>query len=51
MLLLRSLLFVPGNRPQRIRKAAASAADAIVLDLEDAVPQSEKDNAREIIRE
>ena len=33
----RSLLFVPCNRPERFAKAAASGADAIVLDLEDSV--------------
>jgi hypothetical protein len=34
----RSLLYVPGNRPDRFPKAAASGADAVILDLEDAVP-------------
>ena len=33
----RSYLFVPGQRPDRFAKAAASGADAIILDLEDAV--------------
>ncbi|MEZ5657243.1 MAG: CoA ester lyase [Burkholderiaceae bacterium] len=33
----RSWLFVPGNRPERFDKAAATGADAIILDLEDAV--------------
>jgi citrate lyase subunit beta/citryl-CoA lyase len=42
----RTLLFVPGNRPDRFEKAARSGADAIVLDLEDSVPCSEKDVAR-----
>ncbi|HSN20448.1 MAG TPA: CoA ester lyase [Usitatibacter sp.] len=46
----RTLLFVPGNRPDRFGKAAASGADAIVLDLEDAVPPSEKAAAREAVR-
>ena len=32
---LRSLLFVPGDRPDRFAKAAASGADAIIIDLED----------------
>ena len=50
MRLLRSMLFVPGNRSGMIRKAATSSADAIVLDLEDAVPIAEKNAAREIIR-
>lgn len=44
---LRSVLFVPGNRPERIDKAMASEADAIIIDLEDAVPASEKAAARE----
>jgi citrate lyase subunit beta/citryl-CoA lyase len=34
---MRSLLFVPGDRPERFAKAAASGADAVILDLEDAV--------------
>lgn len=42
----RSLLFVPGNRPQRFGKAMASGADAVILDLEDSVPASEKSAAR-----
>lgn len=39
-------LFVPANRPERFAKAAASGADAIILDLEDAVPAHAKDDAR-----
>lgn len=49
-MLPRSYLFVPGNRPERFQKAAQSGADAIILDLEDAVPLAEKANARENIR-
>ena len=45
----RSLLFVPGNRPERFLKAAQSGADAVVLDLEDAVPPAQKDAARDAI--
>ncbi len=45
--LRRSLLFVPGTTPERIAKAAASAADGIVLDLEDAVAPGQKVQARE----
>lgn len=45
----RSLLFVPGQRPERFGKALASAADALVLDLEDAVPPAEKAAARQAI--
>ena len=39
-------LFVPANRPDRIAKAIRSGADAIIVDLEDSVPPSEKDTAR-----
>jgi citrate lyase subunit beta/citryl-CoA lyase len=42
----RSLLFVPGDRPERFAKAAASGADQIVLDLEDAVEPAHKTAAR-----
>mgnify|MGYP000679599557 CR=1 FL=1 len=44
----RCLLFVPGSRPDRFAKALASGADAVCVDLEDAVPPSEKLQAREI---
>jgi len=43
---LRSLLFVPGDRPERFDKAAASGADALILDLEDAVTTAAKPAAR-----
>jgi citrate lyase subunit beta/citryl-CoA lyase len=39
-------LFVPGNRPERYDKALASGADAIIIDLEDAVSPPDKDRAR-----
>jgi len=39
-------LFVPGNRPERFAKAAASGADAVIIDLEDAVAPEEKAAAR-----
>lgn len=39
-------LFVPANRPERFTKAAASGADAVILDLEDAVPPQTKQEAR-----
>ncbi|MCM2252811.1 MAG: CoA ester lyase, partial [Ramlibacter sp.] len=42
-------LFVPGNRPERFDKAAASGADAIILDLEDAVAAEDKPRAREAV--
>ena len=43
----RSLLFVPGNRPERFAKAFASGADAVCVDLEDAVATRDKQFARE----
>lgn len=46
---LRSLLFVPGDRPERFAKAAASGADALILDLEDSVVLERKAFAREAI--
>ena len=46
---LRSLLFVPGDRPERFDKAAASGADAIILDLEDSVAPERKGYARDAI--
>lgn len=48
---LRSLLFVPGDRPERFAKAAASGADALILDLEDSVVPGHKSMAREAIAE
>ncbi len=42
----RSYLFVPGDRPERFAKALASLADAVVVDLEDAVAPAAKDHAR-----
>ena len=47
---VRTALFVPGNRPDRFDKAAASGADLVILDLEDAVPADAKDAAREQVR-
>lgn len=46
---LRSLLFVPGDRPERVAKAIAAGADAIILDLEDSVSPANKDKAREAV--
>jgi citrate lyase subunit beta / citryl-CoA lyase len=45
----RTYLFVPGNRPERFAKALGSGADAIVLDLEDAVAPAGKGAARDAI--
>jgi citrate lyase subunit beta / citryl-CoA lyase len=47
----RSMLFVPGNRPDLAAKAPRSAPDVIVLDLEDAVPPAAKADARESVRD
>lgn len=46
---LRTLLFVPGDRPERFDKAQACGADAIALDLEDAVLPESKASARSAI--
>lgn len=46
---LRSLLFVPGDRPDRMAKALNSGADALILDLEDAVAPSAKPEARKAV--
>ena len=45
----RSYLFVPGNRPDQFAKAARAGADAVIIDLEDAVPPHEKDPARDAV--
>jgi citrate lyase subunit beta/citryl-CoA lyase len=42
----RSFLFVPADRPERIAKAWASGADAVIVDLEDAIAPAAKDAAR-----
>lgn len=43
---LRSLLFVPGDQPERMEKALGAGADVLILDLEDAVTRDHKDKAR-----
>lgn len=45
----RTYLFVPGNRPERFAKAFAAGADAVVIDLEDAVAPEQKEAARAAI--
>jgi citrate lyase beta subunit len=45
-LLVRSWLFCPASKPERFEKAAASGADAVIVDLEDAVGPAEKAEAR-----
>ena len=49
--LLRSVLFVPGTRPDRFPKAMAAGADAVVFDLEDGVEAGRKAEARQTIGE
>lgn len=48
---LRTVLFVPGSRPERFSKALAAGADAVIIDLEDAVEQEHKAEARAHIRD
>lgn len=47
---IRTALFVPANRPDRVDKALDSGADMVIIDLEDAVPQDQKQGARESAR-
>jgi citrate lyase subunit beta/citryl-CoA lyase len=49
--LFRSLLFVPGNNPRFLEKAKTIQADIVCFDLEDSVPDSEKKNARNLIKQ
>jgi citrate lyase subunit beta/citryl-CoA lyase len=46
---IRSLLFVPGDRPERMEKALTYGADALILDLEDAVAANAKSAARHAV--
>ncbi|MFL6862044.1 MAG: HpcH/HpaI aldolase/citrate lyase family protein [Allosphingosinicella sp.] len=48
---LRSLLFVPGDRPDRMEKALGCGADALILDLEDSVAPERKSEARRTVAE
>lgn len=48
---LRSVLFTPGNNMRMIHKIPSLAADAVILDLEDSVPMTEKDTARIFIKD
>ena len=47
----RSMLILPVNNPHFVEKAYLRGADAIVLDLEDAVPPGEKDSARNMVKD
>jgi len=51
MRLLRTMLFTPGNNMRMIYKAGTLEADAVILDLEDAVPLAEKETARIFIKD
>lgn len=46
----RSLLYVPGNASEKLAKAGGRGADALIVDLEDAVPASQKEAASEAVR-
>jgi len=48
---MRSKLFVPGTRPELFAKALGSAADSVCFDLEDAVSEPRKDEARHAVRQ
>lgn len=48
--MIRSLLFIPGNNPAMLQNADIHGADALILDLEDAVAIKEKDSARRLVR-
>src|SRR5699024_4709825 len=50
MQVYRSLLFIPGNKPKWMANIDNTEADAIILDLEDSVPNDEKANAREHVK-
>ena len=43
---IRTALFVPGNRPDRVDKAVGLGADMVIIDLEDAVPIRDKISTR-----
>lgn len=49
MTILRSLLFVPGNQPRMLERASELKPDAFIPDMEDSVPDDEKDNARTVM--
>ncbi|MBU1276299.1 MAG: CoA ester lyase [Proteobacteria bacterium] len=48
---LRSMLFVPGHKPSWAEKAWRAQPDALILDLEDAVPLAQKEEARRLVRQ
>jgi citrate lyase subunit beta / citryl-CoA lyase len=46
---IRSWLYAPGNNPKLLERVFSAGADAVILDLEDAVPPAEKGRARELV--
>ena len=48
---IRTALFVPGNRPDRVDKAVNTGADAVIIDLEDTIPPAQKEETRPMVRE
>lgn len=48
---MRSVMYTPGNNPRLVQKARTLTVDVIVLDLEDSVPPSEKVKARDMVRD
>lgn len=51
MLPIRSWLYAPGNNPRILERVFSAGADAVILDLEDAVPPAEKQRARGMVAE
>jgi citrate lyase beta subunit len=51
MPIFRSFLFAPGNHPRRVEKCLTLGADAVILDLEDAVANAEKAGTRAVVVE
>jgi citrate lyase subunit beta/citryl-CoA lyase len=51
MVTVRSYLYVPGDQPRMLAKATARGADALIIDLEDAVAPAMKDTARQAVAE
>jgi len=51
MAVMRSIMYIPGNNPKFIDKIASIPADIITFDLEDAIPPSEKEVTRVMIKE
>jgi citrate lyase subunit beta/citryl-CoA lyase len=51
MRVFRSILFAPGSHPRRVEKCLTLGADAVILDLEDAVANAEKVATRAIVVE